>query len=316
MHPALSVIFFTTASGAGYGLLGLLGISNYFGYLPTSIAFGVLSIGLALLLITAGLLSSTFHLGHPERAWRAFSQWRSSWLSREGVLALLTYLPTCIFAWGWLSREQTTMVYSLAGLLLPLFCFMTVFTTAMIYASLKTIRAWHNNWVPVVYLALSLMTGLVLLNALLMTFEKRSLALSLATILAMILAAVCKLAYWHSINHDQNNSSTPGTATGLGHLGKVSLWQSPHTQENYLQKEMGFVIARKHAQKLRRICIGLCFVLPLVLTLSTIVLSSTYALIAGYTSILSVALGVLVERWLFFAEAKHTVMLYYGSNSA
>ena len=101
MHPAISVIFFTAASGAGYGLLALLGIAVPGGLLPADPWFGVAALGLALALVSAGLLSSTFHLGHPERAWRAVSQWRSSWLSREGVAALATYIPTGLFGIGW-----------------------------------------------------------------------------------------------------------------------------------------------------------------------------------------------------------------------
>ena len=94
MPPArsrLSVIFFTTASGAGYGLLALVGVLAPLGLVPSDGRFGAAALGLAFVLITAGLLSSTLHLGHPERAWRAFSQWRSSWLSREGVLSVATF---------------------------------------------------------------------------------------------------------------------------------------------------------------------------------------------------------------------------------
>ena len=89
MQPAYSVIFLTTATGTGYGLLALLGILRATGDLPDDRAFGVFALGLALALISAGLLASTAHLGRPERAWRALSQWRSSWLSREGVLAII-----------------------------------------------------------------------------------------------------------------------------------------------------------------------------------------------------------------------------------
>ena len=87
MHPAYSVIFFTSASGGGYFLLTLLGVFGALGVLPPDPVLGLIAFGLAFAMVTAGLLSSTFHLGHPERAWRAFSQWRSSWLSREGVLS-------------------------------------------------------------------------------------------------------------------------------------------------------------------------------------------------------------------------------------
>ena len=90
MHPAYSVILFTTASGAGYGLLVWLCLCGLFGLVPTERWLGIAGFGLAFALITAGLLSSTAHLGRPERAWRAFSQWRTSWLSREGVMAVAT----------------------------------------------------------------------------------------------------------------------------------------------------------------------------------------------------------------------------------
>ena len=88
MHPAYSVILFTTASGAGYGLLIWLSAAALFGLIDPDPVLGFVGLGLAVVLIVSGLLSSTFHLGRPERAWRAFSQWKTSWLSREGVLAV------------------------------------------------------------------------------------------------------------------------------------------------------------------------------------------------------------------------------------
>ena len=102
MHPSLSVIFFTTSSGAGYGVLALLGVLIGLGLLPAERSFANAALALALGFVSAGLVSSAFHLGRPERAWRAFSQWRSSWLSREGVAASLTYVPAGLFALAWL----------------------------------------------------------------------------------------------------------------------------------------------------------------------------------------------------------------------
>ena len=93
MHPAYSVILFTTASGAGYGLLALLAVFGAAGVLPANTWLGFVGIGLGLALVVAGLLSSTFHLGRPERAARAFTQWRSSWLAREGVAAIAAFAP-------------------------------------------------------------------------------------------------------------------------------------------------------------------------------------------------------------------------------
>ena len=99
-------------TGAGYGLLGLLGVSAPFELLANDPQFGLSAVVVALLLITAGLLSSTFHLGRPERAWRALSQWRSSWLSREGVLALLMLSGILIERWLFFAEaKHTVMLY-------------------------------------------------------------------------------------------------------------------------------------------------------------------------------------------------------------
>ena len=315
MHPALSVIFFTTASGAGYGLLAILGVGHFFRITPDDVAFGLSAIGIALVLVTTGLLSSTFHLGHPERAWRAMSQWRSSWLSREGVLALMTYVPVLVFAGGWLIMKSSNGVYALAAVVMSLLCIITIYSTSMIYASLKTVHAWANHWVPVAYLSLALMTGFILLNALLLLFGSSVPLVSYATLGSITIAFVIKLAYWRFIKNTQS-ISTAESATGLGHLGKVSLVQSPHSQENYLLKEMGYKIARKHADKLRRLSLLGGFILPFILTLIISSNSSLPGIIAAILALVFSMLGVIIERWLFFAEAKHTVMLYYGNSTA
>src|SRR5947209_20468827 len=143
MHPAFSIIFFTTASGAGYGLLTLLGILASLGRLPPDRSLGLISLGLGLGLIVAGLSSSTLHLGRPQRAWRAFSQWRSSWLSREGIASIFTFVPTGIFGLGWLF-ERTDGLFAAAGLTMAAAATVTVVTTGMIYASLKPIAQWST----------------------------------------------------------------------------------------------------------------------------------------------------------------------------
>src|SRR5215218_7320322 len=159
MHPAYSVIFFTSASGGGYLLLALLGLFGALGILPADPVLGVVGFGLGFGMVTAGLLSSTFHLGHPERAWRAFSQWRSSWLSREGVAAVVTYGPAILFAATWLDIIHAPAWIGPLGLITAAMCAVTVFCTAKIYSSLKTIRAWNHPLTVPVYLAFALATG-------------------------------------------------------------------------------------------------------------------------------------------------------------
>jgi sulfite dehydrogenase (quinone) subunit SoeC len=310
MHPALSVIFFTTATGAGYGLLALLGVSVAFGAIGPDRWFGFVSLGLALALITAGLLSSTAHLGHPERAWRAFSQWRSSWLSREGVMSVLTYLPAAIFGIGWVILGHSGIVVSAAGLLAAVGALLTVFTTGMIYASLKPIAAWHSPFTAPGYIISSLMTGAVLFHLILRLFAEDARAAGIVAAVAIAVGWGWKVATWRH-NDALSSETTLNSATGLKDGGVRSI-EWPHTEENYVSKEMGYAVARKHAAKLRLFVQVFAFGVPLAATLAAVAVGGVAGILATLVAVLSQAPGILAERWLFFAEAKHAVTLYYG----
>jgi DMSO reductase anchor subunit len=311
VHPAPSIVAFTTASGAGYGLLFLLGVTAPAGLIPPTRALGVAGLGLALGLITLGLCASLLHLGHPERAWRAVSQWRSSWLSREGAMALLTYPPALVFAAGWVWLERTGGWIAASGLLAAIGAALSVYCTSMIYASLQPIREWRQPLVPPLYLSFALMTGALLLHALLLLFGAgRGWAASLA-LLATALAFGLKGMYWAAIGRPEPGP-TPESATGLGALGKVRMLEPPHTETNYLLREMGFCVARRHAAKLRwYACVFGGFGAALLTLLALLSNGAPAGLLALLAAISGIA-GVLIERWLFFAEATHTVTLYYG----
>lgn len=315
MHPAYSVILFTTASGAGYGLLVWLALGGMLGLLPAERWLGIAGFGLAFALITAGLLSSTAHLGRPERAWRAFSQWRSSWLSREGVMAVATYVPAGLLAICWVLFERADGIIALLALLTAVCAVATLYTTGMIYASLRTIRQWHQPLTAPIYIALGLASGAVLLTFLIKLFghgaASRSAWLAVA---CLAVAAVMKRTYWRAIDAAPR-TYTVGAATGLGHLGKVRPLEPPHTQPNYIMREMGYRVARKHADKLRLIVLAGAFGLPIAASLLSLV-GGTIGLAAAVLAVLSMALGLVVERWLFFAEAQHVVTLYYGEDAA
>ncbi|MFN7195293.1 MAG: dimethyl sulfoxide reductase anchor subunit family protein, partial [bacterium] len=165
MHPAFSVIVFTVASGAGYGLLALIGLLFALGQLPSHRGFGFCALALGALLVTGGLLSSTAHLGRPERAWRAITQVRTSWLSREGAAALVAYLPLAALGLGWIVLARGDGPVVLAALALALAALACVHCTGMIYRSLKPVHQWCNPHVVPVYHVLALMTGATLLNA-------------------------------------------------------------------------------------------------------------------------------------------------------
>jgi DMSO reductase anchor subunit len=310
MHPALSIIVFTVSSGAGYGLLALTGVFAATRALPDGRWFGLVAVALALAAIGLGLVASTRHLGHPERAWRAFSQWRSSWLSREGVAALATFVPAGLLGLMLAIGERGPMVAWL-GLACAAMAMATVGCTAMIYRSLRPIRQWHHPLVVPAYFALSLMTGALWFAALAALWGSESRLSAAAALAALALAAAVKLAYWSSLASGAS-IATIESATGLGGKGPVRLFEAPHTEENYLLKEMGFAIARKHAARLRRVALSAGFALPFLLTLVAWFSASLAPAAAMLAALIGTA-GVLVERWLFFAEARHTVTLYYGA---
>lgn len=307
MNPAYSVILFTTASGAGYGLLALLGIVGFNHGQASSMAFGLTAMVVALALITVGLLSSTFHLGHPERAWRALSQWRSSWLSREGVAAVLTYPVALAFGLAWTGLVDAARWIGPLGIATAVMCAVTVFCTGKIYATLKTIPQWHHGLTVPVYLVLAAATGAVVLAAIATSFGRfQWFQAALATAL-LLLALILKQLYWSMIDAALPRHTT-SSATGL--TGSVRQWEVPHTNVNFIQKEMGYVVARKHAERLR-------FHAAAALGLAAVAMMLSLAW--AYMSFLALAfavLAVVTERWLFFAEATHVVNLFYGRDTA
>jgi DMSO reductase anchor subunit len=310
MHPALSVIVFTTATGAGYGLLAWLGVFAACGVLPGDRWFALITLAIAFALITGGLLTSALHLGRPERAWRAFSQWRSSWLSREGIASLVTYVPAGLFAVGWILLERTDGAVALAGLVAAVCAMLTVGTTGMIYASLKPVAQWNTPYTVPGYVIYALMSGAVLLNAMLYLSRDESQAVSWIAFGLIAIGWFWKNLTWHH-NGTLVGATTLNSATGLAG-GEVRSSEWPHSEQNYLLKEMGYRIARKHAAKLRMAVHVLAFGVPLAATEIAILSNSWLAVAASVLAALAMIPGLLVERWLFFAEAKHTVTLYYG----
>src|SRR2546423_4841650 len=238
MHPALSIVFFTTASGAGFGLLLLLGLGVPLGLLPVNPWFGVAALVSAFALAVGGLLSSVFHLGRPERAWRAFSQWRSSWLSREGVMSVMTFVPATVFGIGWVFFGETGGFIGLCGVLAAICAAVTIACTGMIYASLKPIHQWHNRWVVPNYFTLGVMAGFLLLDLLIRFWVVRPVGTPLLALLAVLAAWWSQEAYWRFID-TTSAPSTVASATALGSRGQVRMLESPHTQDNYLLQEMG-----------------------------------------------------------------------------
>jgi DMSO reductase anchor subunit len=314
MNPALSVIFFTTLSGAGYGLLAWIALAALLRQPSRPL---LVSLVLALALVSIGLLSSLAHLGKPQRAWRALSQWRTSWLSREGVAALVTFAPALLLAMALLPGmigADGDAATSLGGIgraiaiALIVCALATVVCTAMIYASLKPVPAWRHWLVLPVYLLFALLCGGLLLLAMLSWHGTKIGNLTvLCAVAGVIVLTLFKLRYWFDIDATAL-PATRGDAVGLP-MRTVTVFERPHTQANYLTREMAFMVARKHSGKLRSLSLALLALLPLLgLLLAWLQQGAPLWLSVAAVSLLA---GAFVERWLFFAEAKHLVTLYY-----
>ena len=287
MHPAPSVIFFTVFSGLGFGMLAFLGMGFPDVYGLSAFIFFAIAYAMAV----GGLIASTFHLGNPKNAPKAFSQWRSSWLSREGVAAVAALCVMGLYAIG---RIFLNADWAPIGWIGAVVCVLTVFTTSMIYAQLKTVPRWNHWNTPLLLLSLSIAGGA------LMTGQIR-----IAMIVGAIAAVAQILAWVMGDKRFAARGSTIETATGLGRIGGVRQFEGPHTGTNYLLKEMVYQVGRKHALKLRVIGFVLAFLVPAAL----LAISVSHAM--AIPVVIAHIAGVITLRWLFFAEAEHVVGLYY-----
>lgn len=314
MNPAFSVIFLTTLCGAAQGLfIALWGAELAgFGYDAQERGFFVLGGGVALVLTGLGLVASFFHLGRPERAWRTATMWRTSWLSRE-VIALplfmaLLLLWTCLHAG---SRASTLAV----GLLAALACAALFVCTAMIYASVRFLQEWASAYTLVNYTLLGLASGFTLAAALSShgpAFNAVPLTPAFAA-LALFFTAAGLVSRSLSLlrNARLKPKSTLQSAIGIRHPKVV-------------QKSMGFMGGSFNTREffhgrtpgaLRRVkwaFIGGAFVLPLLLLWAGLVTRGPA--LFGFAFLIQY-LGLLAERWFFFAQANHPQNLYYQAVS-
>jgi DMSO reductase anchor subunit len=323
MKPAFSVIFLTTLIGAGQGLfLALFTHQSYalFGLLPMqSDAFYGYGSALALLLLCAGLFAAVFHLGKPSymftRAWRGILQWRTSWMSRElialpafmagvfvfGLIHLAGFRPVMVTLPSGLPIDLSVV----AGVVVTLLAFALFICTAMIYACLRFLREWHTPLTVINYTLMGGSSGFILA-----AFYAASAAPDQAdffagwAIIITVLALIGRVASLIR-NARLKPTSTIQTAIGVKHpkitqRSMGAMGGTFNTREFFHGKSDAFLRAIKPAFLL------LAFVLPLLLLALSL---STHALL-GLAFILQY-IGLLAERWFFFAQANHPQNLYY-----
>jgi len=306
MNPAFSVIFFTVTSGAGYGLLILLALSRITSLVPAITPGQTLAFGLVgLLLVSAGLVSSTFHLANPKNAWRSFTRFKTSWLSREAVFAILFY-PVSLL-WLALEWSETSLAAGFLALITAVLAVVVLICTAMIYASLKTIRQWHSPLTPVNFLLLSLLVG-ALIFAMLIAQQGMPVAELIPIVLVVVvLAAFVKITYFFWIG--QPAGPTINTALGFTRA-TVRLLDVGHSSDTFHTKEFGYQVDRLRLIWLRAATVVLGFIVPLLMVSGLLGQPGFVLLLVAACSAYA---GVFVERWLFFAEARHVVNLYHGA---
>ncbi|MEM1160415.1 MAG: DmsC/YnfH family molybdoenzyme membrane anchor subunit [Pseudomonadota bacterium] len=301
MHPPPSMIVFTVLTGLGLGLMATIGL----GLGGQGTLFGWIAVPVTMVITAAGGAASLGHLGRPDRAWRAFTQWRSSWLSREAVLMLAAMSVFFVYACLWLLLDLRLAVL---GWLVAALAIATIYSTAMIYAQLRTVPRWSGTPTPWLFLALGSAGGLIA-NGALAGLTGTS-GPGWWVLAALIIAAGTSI-WWtqQAAGARRNlNGSTMETATGLTGRGEVRMLEPPHTGTNYLLREMAYQVGRARAFRLRQIGALLGFILPLVLVLISFGLGGWVLVLA----LLCHVAGVLALRWLFFAEAEHVQALYYG----
>ncbi|MFA5825101.1 MAG: DmsC/YnfH family molybdoenzyme membrane anchor subunit [Gallionellaceae bacterium] len=300
MRPAFSVLFLTTLIGAGQGLFITLFFCELLAGSSLSGNFFVGATVLVLILSSLGGISSVFHLGHPERAWRAMTMWRTSWLAREGI-ALPAFMAA-VFAYGvahWLNLGHTLAIGTVA-VVLSIVLFVC---TGMIYGAIKVLKEWAHPLTIVNFIVLGCASGTTLAAAYAgFAAPELTAPLAQAAIALTVLGLLTRAAsLWR--NATLRPTSTLQTAIGIRHPRIVQKSQgamggSYNTREFFHGKSTSFVRGVLVAMLLG------VFVLPLVLVMAVPLL----AFIVQYA-------GLLAERWYFFAEAQHPQNLYYQGNS-
>ena len=326
MNPAFSVLLFTVLSGVGLGALALLGALDLLAALgavsppiPPRLMPGALAVALAF--VVSGLLSSTLHLANPKNAWRSATRWRTSWLSREAIISLVLILvASCYVLACWLIAAPALRL--LLALCTLLTAWGTLYCTAMIYASLKPIRQWHTWRVPLNYLLLGHASGALLVAGIVRGTGHSSDAMIVIAYTLLIGAAGAKIEYWRyiaseagvttieraiGVGHGVHGPAVPGGSGPSTSVMAARLFDSGHARGTFLTREFLVTVSSSRRRRAQWVVWIGAFALPLAWLM---VGSPRWpgALLAVGASII----GLLAERWLFFADARHTVRLYHG----
>ncbi len=313
MHPGFSVIFLTTLIGAGQGLFLGLYAAEIAALLRVAAAhpgsgFFVWGSALALVFTGLGAVASLFHLGHPERAWRALAMWRTSWLSREGI-ALPAFMAA-VFAYA-LGHQFGWRATPAIGAVAALLCLGLFVCTGMIYACIKFLQEWASPLTIANFVLLGCASGFTLASAF-AAFTAPGLAAAYAT--AAIAATLLGLATRSAAllrNARIKRKSSLQSATGIHHPRIVQTSQG-FMGGSYNTREFFHGRSQALLRGVKWLFLALAFAVPLLLLGVGVHVGSTVALCLAF--VVQYA-GLIAERWFFFAQANHPQNLYYQAIS-
>ncbi|MEC7195200.1 MAG: DmsC/YnfH family molybdoenzyme membrane anchor subunit [Pseudomonadota bacterium] len=289
MHPAPSIILFTVLSGFGFGLISIIGLLQFLSVISMFdlIIYSIIGVIFA----TVGLVSSFFHLANKKNAIKSLSQWQTSWLSREAIASIFCLLV--VFGNIIWAVSQNNYI-SEVGVVLFFLSLFTIFTTSMIYAQLKTVPSWNNALTPAIFVCAALTGGAILLT-------------DYASLVLLLVFGTLQISFWYIADRGfQDKETSVGTALGYNKNEEIRPFDVAHTNRNYLLNEMVYKVARKHSVKIRYISFFMAFVFPMSLIL---IFPNNFSV--SVSAITIHLIGIYFSRWLFFAEAKHSVSFYY-----
>lgn len=307
MRPQFSIIFFTTLAGMAQGLLFFIALANLYSQTTPSAFLTNLALPVAFVLLALGLVASFFHLGHPERAWRAAMMWRTSWLSRE-VIALPSVMAVTAVIYLYAHFSQVPQWLWLALLFTTIALWVC---TAKIYQCIRFIQEWSHPSTLTNFILLGMTSGWILLELLIGVWGDASVQmidapLSMIAFLLLFLSFNLKLWIW-TRNRKLKPKSNLASATGIKDSNirqtSMGLMGGSFNTREFFHHQTDKVIAN-----LRKIILLFAYVIPMILMAYAIgspnFVVITLALLINY-------LGLLAERWMFFAEANHPQNLYY-----
>jgi DMSO reductase anchor subunit len=324
VNPRFSVILLTTLIGAGQGLfvaIFTVEAATLFGLLPPPIQpwfyfYGSL---LAFAFTATGLVASLFHLGRPARAWRSTTQWRTSWLSREVIVlpaflgVVFVYAIAHFFGWNGTygasggGMADATLLIGATGTVLAILLYVC---TGMVYACLPFLREWASPLTVINYTLLGLASGFALAGAAMIASPPLLRYFATSALAFTLLGLVGRAASLRR-NALLRPKSTLQSAIGVKHPRIVQTSQgfvgaSFNTREFFHGRTKAMLRSVKWTFLLG------AFVLPSALLAAWLLGAPKAFLVAAFAV---QYLGLLAERWYFFAQANHPQNLYYQATT-